>query len=130
MLMGRRTYEVVDGFEGPWPYGETPLLVATRRELSSDRPQVRAVAGAIGVLIEQAREAAGKADVYLDGGELIRQALTAGLVDEVTITVVPEILGAGIPLFSGLSGRHSLRLIRTREVGGGLVELVYEPLRE
>ena len=29
MLMGRRTYDVVNGFDGAWPYGQTPVLVAT-----------------------------------------------------------------------------------------------------
>lgn len=48
LLMGRRTYDVVRGFDGPWPYGDTPVLVAKRRPLDADRPKtVTAVGGPI-----------------------------------------------------------------------------------
>jgi dihydrofolate reductase len=46
-------------------------------------------------MVAQARAAAGGLDVYLDGGALVRQALDAGLVDEVTLTLVPVVLGEG-----------------------------------
>jgi dihydrofolate reductase len=88
LLMGRRAYDVVRGFDVPWPYGERPVLVATRRPLDSDPPPtVGAVEGSITELIESAKEAAGEHDVYLDGGMLIRQAAEAKLIDELTITI-------------------------------------------
>jgi len=129
LLMGRRTYDVVEGFDGAWPYGDTPVLVATRRPLSPAQPSVRAVTGTIEELVEQARAAAGDKDVYLDGGALIRSALDADLVDELTVTVIPMILGAGIPLFAGAARRHPLALVSQRAIGGGLVELIYRPGR-
>ncbi len=127
MLMGRRTYEVVAGFEGPWPYGDTPVLVATRRKLESPEPTVRAVSGGIEQIVAEARAAAGARDVYLDGGALIRSALDAGLVDELTISVASVILGAGIPLFAGASRRHALELIESRSIGAGMVQMTYRP---
>jgi dihydrofolate reductase len=122
MLMGRRTYDVICGFES-WPYGETPVLVATSRPLDSQR--VRAVAGSIDELVAAAKLAAGERDVYLDGGALIRSALDAGLVDEITVTMIPIVLGAGIPLFAGAARQHRLETIGSRSIGGGLVELRY-----
>ena len=65
--------------------------------------------------------------IYLDGGNLIRQALDAELVDDVTLTVIPIILGDGVPLFGGTLQIHRLELLSHRAIGGGMVELVYQP---
>jgi dihydrofolate reductase len=127
ILMGRATYEVVAGFSGPWPYGDVPVLVATTRALDPAAPTVRAVRGDAAGLVAQAREAARGRGVYLDGGHLIRQALDAGLVDELTVTVVPVILGAGAPLFAGARERRALRLAEHRVFDDGLVQLRYLP---
>lgn len=127
MLMGRRTYDVVMGMDVPWPYGETPVLVATRRALPSGPPGVRSATGTIAELVAEAREVAAGKDVYLDGGDLIRQALDAGLVDELIVTVVSTVLGQGIPLFAGLSRRHDLVLQRHRPLSPRLLELTYTP---
>ncbi len=129
MLMGRRTYDVVSSFDGPWPYGDTPVLVATRRPMPDTQPTVRPVTGSIDEMVAEARQAAGDRDVYLDGGELVRQALEAGLVDELTVTMIPVVLGAGRPLFAGVGNRHELELVATRELGSGLVQLTYTPSR-
>lgn len=125
ILMGRRTYDVVTGFD-PWPYGEVPLLVATTRALVPAVPTVRAVAGPIAGLVHDALAAAAGRDVYLDGGELIRQALDAELIDELIVTVIPVVLGAGLPLFAGVGRRHALTLVDHR-VAAGLVQLTYRP---
>jgi dihydrofolate reductase len=129
LLMGRRTYDVVEGFGGDWPYGQRPVLVATRNPLELKIPTVRAVEGSVLELIEQAREAAGELDVYIDGGDLIRQALDAGLIDEVILSVIPTILGAGTPLFAGHPRRHDLTLVSSQTFNGGLVQLTYRPTR-
>jgi dihydrofolate reductase len=126
MLMGRRTYDVVSGFDS-WQYGETPVLVATSRPLPDTQPTVQPVTGDITSMVEQARRVADGRDVYLDGGELIRAALDADLVDELTVTMIPVVLGAGRPLFAGVGNRHALELISHREIGSGLVELIYRP---
>lgn len=128
LLMGRRTLDVVSGFAGAWPYGERPVLVATHRPLASSVPTVRGVCGPIAELVAQARDAAAGLDVYLDGGDLIRQALDAGLVDELTVTVVPTVLGRGIPLFAGVARPHRLLLARNETLSGGLVQLTLRPI--
>ncbi len=125
ILMGRRTFDVVAGFGGPWPYGELPMLVATHRALGADVPTAAAVEGSIASLVSLARAAAKEKDVYLDGGGLVRQALDAGLVDELTLTIVPVALGSGVPLLAGLERRHRLALTRLRSLRGGLVQVTY-----
>jgi len=125
LWMGRRTYDVVCGFDGPWPYGELPVLVATTRRLQAAVPSVRAVSGTVADMLASARVAAAGRDVYVDGGALLRSALDAGVVDELTVTVVPVVLGDGSPLFYGLAGRHALTLRSSRTLPGGLVQLQY-----
>ena len=101
ILMGRRTHDVVAGFGIDWPYGDTPVLVATHRPLDTDEPSVRAVSGTAAELVAEARAVAGNRDVYVDGGLLIQQVLDAGLLDEMIVTVIPVDLGEGVPLLAG-----------------------------
>jgi dihydrofolate reductase len=117
MLMGRRTHDVVAGM-GVWAYGDTPVLVATHRDLEPAADSVRPVNGSIESLIEQAKKVAGDKDVYLDGGNLVRQGLDAGLVDELCITYVPVLLGGeGVRLFDDLTRRTKLQFVEHHRLG-------------
>ncbi len=109
MLMGRRTYDVVAGFDAPWMYGEVPILVPTHRPLAPVQPTVRAVEGPIDALLGEALAVADGRDVYVDGGQLVRQALAADRVDEMVLTMVPIVLGGGVPLFGPLAERRRFR---------------------
>ena len=123
ILMGRATYEVAAAFDR-WPYGGTPVFVATSRPLGPVEPSVRAIAGTPDELLAAVR-AEHTGSIYLDGGALIRSFLDARLIDELTVTVVGVILGRGIPLFAGTADRHRLRLIAARPYPSGLVQLHY-----
>ncbi len=130
MLMGRSTYDVVRGFDVPWPYGEMPVCVATRRELDPDPPAtVQAVTGTIDEVVGNAREAAGGKDVYLDGGNLIRQAAEANLVDRWIVTYAPVVLGKGISLFAGLENYYNLEITGHYRYAFGMVQIHARPLR-
>jgi len=130
LLMGRRTHDVVKGL-GLWMYGERPVLVATRRPLEPAAPSVRPVEGSIEAMVEEARRAAAGGDVYVDGADLVRQALDAGLVDELTLTVVPVLLGGGVSLFGGLTRRQDLEITAHHRYAQGMVQLTARPrLRE
>ncbi len=63
--------------------------------------------------------------IYIDGGKTIQRFLAAGLVDELTITVIPILLGAGIPLFGLLDGDVNLSCIDTKQYDFGVVQLKY-----
>jgi dihydrofolate reductase len=98
---GRWTYEAADhwGGENPW---DLPFFIVTHRP--EDEPEGGAFTFVSGVreAIERAAAAAGNKDVHVMGGaEIIRQALEADLVDELTIIVAPVILGGGKRLFDG-----------------------------
>lgn len=127
VLMGRRTYDVVRGFDVDWPF-RVPVLVASHRALDDGAPSgARRVEGSIAELIAAARDAAGGRDVYLDGGAMIRQACEAGLVDELVITVAPVALGSGHPLFGGMASRFETEIVKVARFSGGMVQLTLLP---
>jgi len=120
MVMGRNTYDVLEAM-GQWVYGDVPVLVATSRPIDHPAaPTVKAVAGTIEELIGFAKDAAKNKDVYLDGGNLIQQALSASLVDEMTLTYIPVLLSAGIKLFDNINGPHPLQFNHSASHGGML----------
>lgn len=127
MLMGRATYDAVRRMGGPWFYGETPVLVATHRPLDPVVSTVRAVGGEIDALVDEALRVADGKDVYIDGGATIRAALDAGRVDDLVITVIPVVLGAGKPLFAGASRRCAMEVVSHCDYGGGMVQLHLRP---
>jgi dihydrofolate reductase len=125
ILIGRTTYDVVLGFD-EWPYGDTPVFVATSRPLEPVAATVRVVSGEPKEMLAAVREVT-TGGIYVDGGVLIRQFLSAGLIDELTVTIVPCILGAGTPLFAGIAERHGLTLLGSHAYASGLVTLTYRP---
>ena len=122
MLMGRSTYSIVEHF-GQWHYGETPVLVATHRPLEPMTDTIQPMAGPIEELIGKAKEKAGGKDVYLDGGDLVRQALNVGLVDEITVTFLPVLLGKGVRLFDDLASRTKLQFVSHCTHEGGFLQV-------
>lgn len=122
ILMGRSTYGIVEKF-GKWHYGDTPVLVATHRPLKPMTDTVHSVAGPIDELIGKARNLAGDKDVYLDGGDLIHQALNAGLVDEITATFLPVLLASGVRLFDDLASRTKLQFVAHHTHEGGFLQV-------
>lgn len=124
LLMGRRTYQVLLDYDA-WHYGERPVLVATHHELPP-APQggtAWAVQGPIEQLVAEAKAVAGGKDVYLDGGDLVRQGLDAGLVDELCLTFLPVVLGRGIRLWEGLQNRTELQFERPVMHAGRMVQV-------
>jgi dihydrofolate reductase len=126
ILMGRATYDVAAAFDR-WPYGELPVFVATSRPLDSPVATAHPIRGDASELLAEVR-AATEGAVYLDGGTLIRAFLDHDLVDELTVTVVNVILGAGSPLFAGAARRHRLTLTGATPYASGLVQLRYSLL--
>jgi dihydrofolate reductase len=104
-LMGRRLYDIVNGWNGH-PPSPDPVVVLTHGPLP-DPPTggvEYAFAGTIEEAVATARRLAGDGDVSLAGGQVARAALDAGLLDEIVVDLVPVILGAGKPWFAGANG--------------------------
>lgn len=126
IVMGRHTFEKVLTF-GFWPFDGKQVVVLSQ-SLAALPAQVggKAVlrAGEPHALVAQlARE--GKRHLYIDGGATAQRFLEAGLVDELTITRIPVLLGEGIPLFSGRGREWALRLVGADASRNGFVQERY-----
>jgi dihydrofolate reductase len=115
VVAGRWTYEAARhwGDENPW---RLPLFIVTHRP--EEEPPGGAFTFVAGVpeAIERAKEAAGGKDVHVMGGaDVIRQALDADLVDELTIIVAPVVLGGGKRLFDGFTRSLDLEHLGVRQ---------------
>ncbi|NWG73709.1 MAG: dihydrofolate reductase [Rubrivivax sp.] len=122
IVMGRHTFEQVLGFER-WPY-DRPVVVMSRRGVAvpaelADRVTVadEAPAALVGRL-----GAAGLRHLYVDGGQTIRAFLAAGLIDELTITTVPVLIGEGRPLFGAPMVDLGVELVASRAYPFGFVQ--------
>jgi dihydrofolate reductase len=112
---GRWTYEAARhwGDENPW--GLPFFIVTHRPEEEPDGGGFQFVAG-LEAAVQRAIEAADGKDVHLMGGaDIIRQALAAGLVDELTLIIAPVVLGAGKRLFDGFSESLELDQLGVRQ---------------
>ena len=115
VVAGRWTYEAANhwGDENPWGF---PVFIVTHRP--EEQPDGDAFTFVTGVeeAIQRAREAAGDKHVHVMGGaDVIRQALEADLVDELTIIVAPVVLGGGKRLFEGFTKSIDLEHIGVRQ---------------
>jgi dihydrofolate reductase len=126
LVMGRHTYEKVLTFE-TWPYPDKKVIV-----LSSGNPPVpKELEGKVEVANQSPRdllktlENSGSHTVYLDGGQTIQRFLREGLVDEMTITIIPILLGEGISLFGPLHHDMKLSLMESNYFKNGLVQCKY-----
>jgi dihydrofolate reductase len=115
VVAGRWTYEAADhwGDENPW--GLTVFIVTHRPEEEPEGGAFTFVSG-VEEAVAQAVEAAGDKNVHVMGGaDVIRQALEAGLVDELTIIVAPVVLGGGKRLFEGFTTPLELEHLGLRQ---------------
>lgn len=126
LVVGRRTYDVVAGFDD-WPYAGKRVIVLTRRPLPA-RHGEEAFAGPVAALVDQLASG-GARRVYVDGGQVIQQFLAAGLLDDLTLSVIPVVLGAGIRLFGDAGPERGLVLDGVQAFPSGLVQLRYRAER-
>ena len=125
LVMGRKTYEAIASYED-WPYLDRPIhVISTTLAADADsRITVhRTPESAIDALQRD-----GRRRVYVDGGETVRWFLAAKLVDEITLSHVPVLIGDGPSLFGPLGGDVDLEHVRTTVLDGGMVQTTYRIL--
>lgn len=122
VVLGRNTYEKVLTF-GFWPYdGKQVEVLSTTLAADADERVIvhRTLDGLV-----QTLEDRGAKRVYADGGQIVQTFLRSGLLNELTITVVPVLLGSGIPLFGELDQDVALTHNATRTRNAGLIQSDY-----
>lgn len=115
VVCGRWTYEAAGHWGDKNPWG-VPFFIVTHRPEEQPPGDDFVFVDGVEVAVERARNAAGDKHVHVMGGaDTIRQALEAGLVDELTIIVAPVVLGGGKRLFDGFSKSLDLEHLGVRQ---------------
>ena len=125
VIMGRKTYDMVLSFGIKFPHKDETCYVLTRSPKPRDK-NVIFYSGEIESLIADIRSSPG-GNIFLDGGaEMVHEFMSRDLIDRFVISVVPVLLGGGIPLFRPGWKETRLVLRGSRAFPSGLVQSVYE----
>lgn len=106
LIAGRRLFDIARGWGDNHPSGAPVVVVTHRPPDDPERWPRTTFVGGVAEAVERARTIAGDRDVVIASPTIIRQALDLGLVDEVCVSLVPLLLGGGIPYFT--PGQHHL----------------------
>jgi len=125
LVMGRRSFEKVLTF-GEWPYTKRVVVLSSGEVAIPERlsGKVEGTSLPPAALLDRLSKE-GATHVYLDGGVTIQRFLAEGLVDELTITRIPVLLGQGLPLFGPLGKDVRLDHVETRAFDNGFVQSKY-----
>jgi dihydrofolate reductase len=122
-VLGSRTYE--HALELGWPYGDTPVVVVTSRQLPLAKKSVEFYSGDLKTLINE-QLAPRYRNIWLVGGAMLSQRfLELGLVDEIKLTIAPVLLGEGLRLFGDSLTENRWNLKNVVAYKNGFVELSY-----
>jgi dihydrofolate reductase len=128
-VMGSRTYETALSFEANgfgWAYGDKPTFVLTRRELPCNRDTVKFHSGDLAQFVNADLRPAFRAIWFVGGGAVSGECLRLGLADEVRYSILPILIGEGIPFFEKLDKDIPLHLVEAKAYRSGMVGLHYE----
>ena len=131
LIMGRKTYEQVLSF-GEWPYEKTRVVVLSRNPITfpEDLPNTVTHSSETPRVLYNRLSEEGAKHLYVDGGITIQRFLTEELIDELTITVIPIILGEGTPLFAPLGKDVLLTHVGTKTFDFGFVQITYSVVKD
>ena len=115
LVMGRKTFETVCGFDVDWPYKKPVFVLSkTLKEIpESHQGKAFLVKGTLTEILDQIHNK-GFSRLYIDGGTTIQNFLKEDLIDELVLSTIPVLLGGGSPLFSKLSDKLKFELIGTK----------------
>jgi dihydrofolate reductase len=128
-VMGSRTYETALSFEAKglgWSYGDKPTFVLTHRQLPRTRDTVEFHSGDLAQFVNGRLRPTFRTIWFVGGGVVSAECLRLGLADEVCYSILPILIGAGIPFFDRLDRDVALHLAEVKAYKSGMVELRYE----
>ncbi|MBA4384169.1 MAG: deaminase [Anaerolinea sp.] len=127
LVMGRKSYETALGF-AEWPYSHLRVVVLSHKTPVIPPALLNKVEHMTGSPAEvvQRLETSGSHRIYVDGGQTIQGFLKAGLIQEITLTTIPILLGGGIPLFGSFGREFSLQMLTSRTYSNGFVQTKYK----
>ena len=128
-VMGSRTYETALRFEAQelgWAYGDKPTFVLTSRELTRTRDTVEFHSGDLAQFVNGRLRPKFRNIWFVGGGAVSGECLRRGLADEVRYSILPVLIGDGIPFFDRLDKDVALHLTEVKAYKSGTVALRYE----
>ena len=128
-VMGSRTYETAIRFEAQglgWSYGDKPTFILTSRKLPRVRDTIEFYSGDLAQFVNDHLRPRFRTIWFVGGGAVSAECLRLGLVDEVRYSILPILIGDGIPFFDKLDRDITLHLADIKAYRNGLVELSYE----
>ena len=128
-VMGSRTYETALGFEAKgfgWAYGDKPVFVLTSRPLPRTRATVEFHSGDLAQFVKGRLRPAFRNIWFVGGGNVAGECLRRGLADVVRYSILPVLIGEGIPFFEQLDRDVALHLTEVKGYKNGMVALCYE----
>jgi dihydrofolate reductase len=131
-VMGSRTYETALNFVAKrlgWPYGDKPTFVLTTRELPRIRDTVEFYSGDLAQFVNRRLRATFRSIWFVGGGLVSGECLRLGLADEIRYSILPILIGDGIPFFDKLDRDIALHLTEVKAYKSGTVGLCYEVRR-
>jgi dihydrofolate reductase len=131
-VMGSHTYETALNFEARgmgWSYGDKPTFVLTTRDLRKIRSSVELYEGDLQRLVDERLRPNFRSIWFVGGGAVSGECLRRGLADELRYSILPVLIGDGIPFFDRLDHDVELHLLESKAYQSGMVALRYEVKR-
>lgn len=127
VIMGRSTYEEILGFDVDWPYSNCDSFVATSDKNYKVKTEKTKVLNSIDDKVINEIKANSKKNIWIvGGGKIISEFLNQNMIDEMTITIIPIILGRGIRLFPDEPKETNFQLLGVDSFNTGVVNLLYK----
>jgi dihydrofolate reductase len=131
-VMGSRTYETALNFEAKgfgWAYGDKPTFVLSSRNLPRTRDTVRFHSGDLVQFVNEQLRPTFRSIWFVGGGAVCGACLRLGLADEVRYSILPILIGDGIPFFERLERDIPLHLVEVKAYKSGMLGIHYEVRR-
>ncbi len=128
-VMGSRTYETALSFEAKgfgWAYGDKPTFVLTSRDLPRTRDTVKFYSGDLVQFVNGQLRPTFRSIWFVGGGAVCGDCLRLGLADEVRYSILPILIGDGIPFFEKLDRDIPLHLVEVKSYKSGMLGIHYE----
>ncbi|MEA5366671.1 dihydrofolate reductase family protein [Amycolatopsis sp., V23-08] len=130
LVIGRRLFDLMNGWDGHPPVGEHVVVVSHRPKPEGWHPEASYhFVDGVTAAIEKAQELAGDRVISLNAGEVAGEVLAAGLVDEVAMDLVPVVFGSGRRYFGKVDGQHLLEDPHVVIQGEGVLHLGFKVRR-
>ena len=131
IIMGRKSFETICGFDIDWPYQKHVYVLSTTLKSVPSKAESKAtiVSGTLKDVITQVHSNDHK-NLYIDGGKTVQSFLKEDLIDELIITTIPILVGGGIPLFGDLANHLEFECFDTKIFANKIVQNSFKRVRK